>query len=184
VELAARPAGTTVDPVPSSTTTWPASSAKKSAKAKSTKKAAPIPAASTVTVDVYNGGTTGGLATGVSEALVARGYKAGLVTNATAQQTVTPGTQVFYGAGASANAAKIANWFGASAKALASLTAGHVVVLLGTGSTVVPAGLAASSTSTATATPSAAQTSAGNNGASGGAVSVSSSAKYGIPCVY
>jgi LCP family protein required for cell wall assembly len=162
----------------------PASSAKKSAKAKSTKKAAPIPAASTVTVDVYNGGTTGGLATGVSEALVARGYKAGLVTNATAQQTVTPGTQVFYGAGASANAAKIANWFGASAKALASLTAGHVVVLLGTGSTVVPAGLAASSTSTATATPSAAQTSAGNNGASGGAVSVSSSAKYGIPCVY
>ena len=57
-----------------------------------------------------------GLATGISQALVAKGYKAGAVTNASAQsQAVTSGTQVFYGAGASANAAKIADYFGATA---------------------------------------------------------------------
>jgi hypothetical protein len=89
---------------------------------------------------------------------------------------------VFYGAGTSANAAKIANYFAATATALKSLTAGHVEVLLGTGSTVVPTSLAPAPT--ATATPSAAQTSAGNNGASGGAVTVTANAKYGIPCVY
>ena len=114
--------------------------AKKSAgTSKSSKKAVPIPPASTVTVDVYNGGTRGGPGHGVSQALVAKGYKAGQVTNARAQsQTVTAGTQVFYGTGASANAAKIAKYFGATAKALTSLTAGHVEVLLGTGATVVP----------------------------------------------
>ena len=164
--------------------TAPASTTKSTAKAKSTKKAAPIPAASTVTVDVYNGGTTSGLATGASNALVAKGYKAGAVSNATAQsQTVTSGTRVFYGAGASANAAKIANYFGATATALKSLTVGHVEVLLGTGSTVVPTGLAPAST--AVAAPSAtSSTSAGNNGAAGGAVTVANNAKYGIPCVY
>jgi LCP family protein required for cell wall assembly len=164
--------------------TAPASSASKSAsKAKPAKKSAPIPAASTVTVDVYNGGSTAGLATGVSNALVAKGYKAGVVTNAAAQsQTPAAGTEVFYGAGTSANAAKIANYFAATATALKSLTAGHVEVLLGTGSTVVPTSLAPAPT--ATATPSAAQTSAGNNGASGGAVTVTANAKYGIPCVY
>ena len=52
---------------------------------------------------------------------------------------------MFYGTGASANAAKIATDFSASAKPLASLSAGHVEVLLGTGSTVVPAGLASTS---------------------------------------
>jgi hypothetical protein len=165
--------------------TAPAPSAKKStAKPKSTKKAAPIPAASTVTVDVYNGGTTTGLATSVSDALVAKGYKAGAITNASTQsQTVAAGTAVFYGAGASANAAKIANDFAATATALKSLPAGHVEVLLGTGSTVVPTALAPASSSTATPSSSA-STSAGNNGAAGSAVTVSSGAKYGIPCVY
>ena len=43
------------------------------------KKAAPIPAASTVTADVYNGGSTAGLAGSVSQALVSLGYKAGAV---------------------------------------------------------------------------------------------------------
>ncbi len=56
-------------------------------------------------------------------------------------QTVTTGDQVFYGTGASANAAKIAKDFGATANALASLPAGQVEILLGTGSTVVPASL-------------------------------------------
>jgi LCP family protein required for cell wall assembly len=151
------------------------------ASSSTTKKAAAIPAASTVTVDVFNGGTTGGLATGVADALVAKGYKAGQVTNATEQtQSVTAGTQVFYGAGTSANAAKIADYFGTTAKPLSSLAAGHVEVLLGTGATVVP-----SSLTPAVAQQSApASTSAGNNGASGGAVTVGAKAKYGIPCVY
>ena len=105
-----------------------------SGKSAAKKKAAPIPAASTVTVDVYNGGSTAGLAGSVSQALVSLGYKAGAVSDASAQsQTPVTGTEVFYGAGASANAAKIATDFGATAKALASLPAQHVEVLLGTG---------------------------------------------------
>ena len=55
-----------------------------------------------------------------------------------ADEAVTSGNQVFYGSGASANAAKIAGYFGATAEALKSLPAGHVEVLLGTGSTAVP----------------------------------------------
>ena len=118
--------------------TAPAPAAKPTSTAKSGAKAAPVPPASTVTVDVYNGGTKPGLATGVSQALVAKGYKAGAVTNASAQsQAAAAGTQVFYGSGASANAAKIADYFGATAKSLTSLPAGHVEVLLGTGATVV-----------------------------------------------
>jgi LCP family protein required for cell wall assembly len=155
--------------------------------ASATKKAAPIPAASTVTVDVYNGGSTAGLAGSVSSALVALGYKAGAVADASTQsQTVQTATGVFYGAGASANAAKIATDFGTTAKALASLPAGHVEVLLGTGSTVVPAGLTptSSSGSSTSSTPSPSSSSAANNGAAGGPVTVAANAKYGIPCVY
>ncbi len=151
--------------------------------AKSGASAALVPPASTVTVDVYNGGMTPGLGAGVSEALVAKGYKAGAITNATAQtQAATAGTQVFYGAGASANAAKIADYFGATAGALASLPAGHVEVLLGTGATVVPATLSPSAAASASSTASA--STAGNNGAAGGALTVGAKAKYGIPCVY
>jgi LytR cell envelope-related transcriptional attenuator len=162
--------------------TAPPSTKKAAAKPKSTKATVKIPPASSVTVDVYNGAGVPGLAGGVSTALSAKGYKAGTVTNATAQsQTVIAGTQVFYGKETAANAAKIAGYFGATAKALNSLPAGHVEVLLGTGSTVVPATL-----TPAVATPaasSAASTSAGNNGAAGGAVSVAAHAKFGIPCV-
>jgi LCP family protein required for cell wall assembly len=162
--------------------TAPAPAAKPASKAKSGAKAAPVPPASTVTVDVYNGGSALGLATGVSQALVAKGYKAGAVTNATAQsQAAAAGTQVFYGSGASANAAKIAGYFGAAAKSATSLPAGHVEVLLGTGATVVPSGLAPAP---ATQQNAPAPTSAGNNGAVGGAVTVAAQAKYGIPCVY
>jgi LCP family protein required for cell wall assembly len=164
--------------------TAPPSHKKSAAKGKSAKKTAPIPPASSVTVDVYNGAGVSGLAGNVSQALVAKGYKAGQVTNATAQQTVTAGTQVFYGSGASANAAKIADYFGATAKALSSLTAGHVEVLLGTGSTVVPASLTAAASGSASSSATAAPTSAGNNGAAGGTLSVAAKAKYGIPCVY
>jgi LCP family protein required for cell wall assembly len=175
--------------------TAPAPATPGASAAKSSASAVPIPAASTVTVDVYNGGMTSGLATGISEALVAKGYKAGAVTNASAQsQPATAGTQVFYGAGTSANAAKIADYFGATAAALTSLPAGHVEVLLGTGATVVPATLspstsalgssAASGSSAVSASSSASASTAGNNGAAGGALTVAAKAKYGIPCVY
>jgi Protein kinase domain/LytR cell envelope-related transcriptional attenuator len=124
-----------------------------------TAKAAPALPPSAVTMDVYNGGSTAGLATSVSQALAARGYKRGAVTDATAQsQAVAAGTQVFYGVGAAANADKIAKYFGAHATALASLPARHVEVLLGTGATTVPAGLApaGSAATTTHQTPAAA----------------------------
>jgi LCP family protein required for cell wall assembly len=162
--------------------TAPAPAAKSTGKAKPGAKAVPVPPASTVTVDVYNGGNAPGLATSVSQALVAKGYKAGAVTNASAQsQTATSGTQVFYGSGASANAAKIADYFGATAKSLTTLAAGHVEVLLGTRATVLPSGLAPASPTVQRATPPAP---GGDNGAVGGAVTVGAQAKYGIPCVY
>ncbi len=156
-----------------------------SGKSTAKKKAAPIPAASTVTVDVYNGGSTSGLAGSVSQALVSLGYKSGAVSDASAQsQTPPAGTEVFYGAGASANAAKIATDFSTTAKALASLPAQHVEVLLGTGSTVVPAGLTPTSTSSPSPSASASAAAAADNGAAGGAITVAANAKFGIPCVY
>ena len=163
--------------------TAPAPSRGKSASAsKPARKAAPIPAASTVTVDVYNGGSTDGLAGHVSSALVAKGYRAGAVTDASAQsQPAETADEVFYGVGASANAARIAGYFGVTATALTSLPAGHVEVLLGTGSASVPAGLAPAASPAAT--PKGAPTS-GGNGATGGAVTVTANAKFGIPCVY
>jgi LCP family protein required for cell wall assembly len=164
-------------------------SGKSSGKSIVKKKAVKIPAPSTVTVDVYNGGSTAGLAGGVSSALTSLGYKQGVVGNAPATPTVTTGTQVFYGAGAAANAAKIGGYFGATAKALTSLPAQNVEVLLGTDSTVVPAALSptsssASPTPSPTSSSSSSSSSAANNGAAGGAVTVASNAKYGIPCVY
>jgi LCP family protein required for cell wall assembly len=148
--------------------------------AKSTKKATPTLPDSSVTVAVYNGGTTPGLAGDVSSALTSLGYKAGAVADATAQsQTVTTATQVFYGAGAAGNAAQIATDFSVTAKSIASLPADHVEVLLGTGSTSVPTAL--SSTANPSSTSAA---SSGNDGQTGGAVTVSSKAPYGVPCVY
>jgi LCP family protein required for cell wall assembly len=168
------------------------SGSKSAAKPKSVKKAPSIPPPSTVIVDVYNGGSTPLLASHVSQAFVSAGYKAGTVGNPSAQSfTVKSATQVFYGAGAAANAAKIAHYFGVTATPSSTLPAGHVEVLLGTSSTGVPAGIAptggtTSATSTATPSPSASSpaTSAANNGAAGGAVTVKENAPYGIPCVY
>ena len=150
------------------------------------KKAAPVPPASTVTVDVYNGGSTAGLAGDVSQALVSRGYKKGAVEDASAQsQTVETGNQVFYGAGASANAAKIATDLGATAKALATLPARHVEVLTGSTVTAVPAGLAPAGSSTASSpSPSATPSAPAGSVSGGGTITVGPNAKYGIPCVY
>jgi LCP family protein required for cell wall assembly len=154
-------------------------------KAGGAKKTAPIPAPSTVTVDVYNGSGTPGLAGDVSQALTTLGYTAGIVANASSQsQTVEQGTQVFYGDGASANAAKIAGKVGATATALTSLPAGHVEVLLGSTVTAVPAALASSASAQPSPSPSPSSTAGGNNGEAGGAVTVAPNAKYGIPCVY
>jgi LCP family protein required for cell wall assembly len=172
----------------------PASSGKKKSASgsKSGKKPASIPPPSTVTVDVYNGGSTPLLASHVSQAFVSAGYKAGTVGNPSAQSyTVKAATQVFYGAGTAANAAKIARYFGVTPTASTSLAAGHVEVLLGTSSTAVPAGLTSASGATSGTTPSPSSTptsspstSAANNGAAGGAVTVRQNAPYGIPCVY
>jgi LCP family protein required for cell wall assembly len=155
-------------------------------KAKGKKKTHPAPPPSTVTVDVYNGSGVNGLAGDVSQALTALGYQAGTVADASTQsQTLESGTQVFYGAGASANAAEIAAKFGATAAALTSLPAGHVEVLLGSAVIAVPSSLTTPQTSGAgAATPSATSTAAGNDGETGGALTVTANAKYGIPCVY
>jgi hypothetical protein len=167
---------------------YPAPAPKKTAAP--AKATAPILPASTVTVDVYNGGSAPGLAGGVSQALVSAGYKAGAVENSSAQpEPVKSAAQVFYGTGTSANAAKIARYFGATATAATSVPAGHVEILLGTASTVVPSGIVSSSaspnaTSAAAASPSAASSaSAANDGQAGGTITVKSNAPYGIPCV-
>jgi LCP family protein required for cell wall assembly len=122
------------------------------------------------TVDVLNGGNTGGLAARVSAALVKAGYRAGEVSNTSSRAT----TAVLYGAGASASAKRIAGYFGVTATASTAVAAGHVEILLGA-SAVVP------SISNATAlSPSSSPSSViPSTGPQGGAVQ----AKDGIPCV-
>ena len=148
---------------------------------------AAVASPSSTTVDVLNGGYTAGLAGQVSEALVAAGYRAGQVGNATSQSA----TEVLYGAGSSnaANAANIAAAFGVRATASSSVAAGQVEIVLGAGVTAVPSFAASSpasspSSASSSASPSSASSSASNNGAAGGAVSVTANAPYGIPCVY
>ena len=128
---------------------------------------------SQVTVDVYNGGNTPGLAAQVSAALVKDGYTAGKVTNTSPLTT----TEVLYGAGASANASTIASMFSVTASASSTLAAGHVEVLLGADATV-PSG-AASGAASSSPSPSTSPTSASTTAPGAGAVS----AKNGIPCV-
>jgi hypothetical protein len=101
--------------------------------------------ASSVTVDVYNGSGTAGLAADVSQDLVAMGYRAGAVKNSSFQSQPLQGdAEVFYGAGsaAEANAQTIANVMGVqSATPLSSLPAGQVEVLLGSQVTAQSPGL-------------------------------------------
>jgi hypothetical protein len=189
--------------------TAPATGAKAAAgKGTASPSASPIPPAR-VTVDVYNGNpSAGGLAAQVSQALAGLGYKVGRVVNSSAQtQPVTPGTQVFYGAGAAANAQQIAVQFGATATALSTLPADRVEVLIGSTVTAVPAGITPTSTATAatpapgaqaigaqvigagptaspSATPTPSSTAGDGTGGTGGAVTVAPNAPFGIPCVY
>ena len=144
-------------------TFYPAPAAKASA--------SPSPAStagnSQVTVDVFNGGNTGGLAAGVSAALVKEGYTAGQIANTTALTT----TEVLYGAGTSAHASKIAALFNVTASASSTIAAGHVEILLGADATTVPSAASPAPSSSAVPIPS--------TGAQGGAVT----AQNGIPCV-
>jgi hypothetical protein len=154
-------------------------------KSTATKKKTPVAAPdSSITVDVYNGSEVNGLAGDVSTALNGLGYKEGTVANATSQsQTVTSATGVFYGTGASVNASQIATEFGSTAQALSSLPAGQIEVLLGTGATGVPSGLSSSGSTSSPSADSSAAAAAGNDGQTGGSVTVSSKAPYGVPCV-
>jgi len=124
---------------------------------------------SRVTVDVYNGGNTAGLAGGVSAALVKDGYTAGKVGNTSALTT----TEVLYGTGTSANASKIASLFNVTASASSTVAAGHVEVLLGADATLPSSAATSSPSASSSAVPIP------STGAQGGAVS----AENGIPCV-
>jgi len=110
---------------------------------------AAVKPAKSVTVDVYNGSGAAGLAGDAKQAFTSLGYTVGNAANSSAQsQTLQGDTQVFYGAGAAANAESIADEVGAmtadgalGATALSSLPAGHVEVLLGSTVNALPAGL-------------------------------------------
>ena len=69
-------------------------------------KSSMIPStASSVTVDVYNGSGTAGLAADVSQDLVAMGYQAGAVADSSAQwQPLQDNAEVFYGSGSATEA--------------------------------------------------------------------------------
>ncbi|HEX4830580.1 MAG TPA: LCP family protein [Trebonia sp.] len=146
-----------------------------------------VPPASTVTVDVYNAGAPSGTGGRVSQALVGKGYQAGVTTNAEYPQSATT---VSYGTGASANAGLIAKDFGVTATASTDVAAGHVQVVVGSTVTSLPAALTGtaspggSSSSAGTPKPTAAPTQSGIANSEGGSVSVTAKAKYGIPCVY
>jgi LCP family protein required for cell wall assembly len=165
----------------------PSALAQPSAKASGGTPAPTSLAPSATTVDVFNGGAPQGLAGEMSQALTAAGFKAGKVGNIAVQSS----TQVLYGTGAEASAAKIAGYFtGLTATASPSVAAGHVELLLGTDATSVPAGIGSATPSSSpaagspAASPSASPTSAANNSQDGGSVTVTANAKYGIPCVY
>jgi LCP family protein required for cell wall assembly len=147
----------------------------------STPTATPLTPAAT-TVDVYNGGRTNGLADQLSQALTSAGFKKGKVGDIASRSS----TQVLYGNGAQASAAKIAGYFqGVAATAGPSVAAGHVVVRLGTDATSVPAGIGPASTpASQAASSSATATSSAGNGMGGAPVTVKPNAPYGIPCVY
>ena len=147
-------------------TFYPAPRASGSSSPQPARTAATADAAKT-TADVYNGGSTQGLAGQVSAALVQDGYKAGQIANTSALTT----TEVLYGTGSAASASRIASLFGVTATASTSVAAGHVQVMLGANATVPAASATPTASSSAVPIPT--------TGAQGGAVN----AKNGIPCV-
>jgi hypothetical protein len=120
-------------------------------------------------IDVRHGTSTYHLASDTAAALAKAGYRVGLVGNT----PYRPSTAVRYGTGAAVGAGRIARLFGVTAAPSASVAAGHVEILLGTGARV-PVFTAASRHSPAPVViPS--------TGAQGGAVTARG--KSGIPCV-
>ncbi len=148
-------------------TFYPAARASSSSSPQPASTTAATADAAKTTVDVYNGGSTPGLAGQVSAALVKDGYKAGPIGNTGALTT----TEVLYGTGSAASASKIASLFGVTATASTAVAAGHVQVMLGANATAPGA--------SATPTASSSTVPLPTTGAQGGAVN----AKNGIPCV-
>ncbi|WP_327067444.1 LCP family protein [Kitasatospora sp. NBC_01302] len=106
------------------------------------------------TVDVFNASAVTGAAGSESKALVAMGFKAGRVAEASSHpKDVT----VTYGAGAKDGADAAAARYGVTATAAASVPAGHVEVVLGTGYTPpgAPAAAPPAAAASSTADPAA-----------------------------
>jgi LCP family protein required for cell wall assembly len=131
------------------------------------------PPPSTVTVNVYNGGQTEGLAGQTSQALAAKGYVTGVVATAAVQQALTT---VSYGTGASTNAELIGRDFDVTATASGTVPAGQVQVILGGDALALPQALGGPAPSSSIPP--------GQVNTEGGTVRVPADAKYGIPCVY
>jgi hypothetical protein len=129
------------------------------------------------TVDVYNGGSTPGLAAQDATALVRAGYESGAVGNTTTRAS----TAILYGAGTEGSADAIASYFGVTAQSSPTVAAGHVEILLGADATTVPT-IGSAGSSGGSASPSASSSGTADdsgNGANGGAVN----AVNGIACV-
>jgi hypothetical protein len=120
-------------------------------------------------IDVLNGTTTYHLAADTAAALAKAGYRVGLVGNTPYRQS----TAVRYGTGAAIGAGRIARLFGVTAAPSASVSAGHVEILLGTGARVPAFTVASRHSPAPVVIPS--------TGAQGGAVTARG--KSGIPCV-
>jgi LCP family protein required for cell wall assembly len=128
---------------------------------------------SNAVVDVRNGGYTQGLAAKITTQLAAAGYRVGKAGNTSTRST----TAVLYGAGAAAEAKRLATSFSTVATASTSVKAGHIEILLGTSATA-PASVPVVSVSSPS--PSSSPSSAiPTTGPQGGAVI----ARDGIPCV-
>jgi LCP family protein required for cell wall assembly len=152
-------------------TFYPPAAAPHTAKTGAKKSTAPAATPSSTTVDVYNGGSTPGLASDALEALQHVGYLPGQVGNTASQGT----TEVLYGTGTQGSAENIAADFGVTARPSTKVGAGQVEVVLGADASTVP------SISTPNAAPGTAPsaTAADSNGDNGGTVH----AVDGIPCV-
>jgi len=145
-------------------------------------------APSVTTVDVLNGGAASGLAGQISQALTSAGFKAGHVGDA----TPVSATEVLYGTGGAASAARVAGYFnGVTTTASTTVAAGHVELVLGPDAISVPATITAGSATssptiptTSPSSPSPSATSSSDNGQAGAPVTVAPAAPYGIPCVY
>jgi LCP family protein required for cell wall assembly len=142
----------------------------------------------TSTVDVLNGGGEPGLATKVSDALTAKGFKAGTVGNAGVYDGTN--TSLSYGSGAETDAKQLAAMLGGNITPSASdnVAPGHVKLVLG-GDFTLPDGLSAPAPQAAAGTtggPSASTSASPASASDGGPDSgnpVATTIGDKIPCV-